>query len=143
MGLTPDQLTSFSGCPAIDALLIHQLADGQRILFGGDSLAYIDIVNTAGVPDSDIALPTQIAMEDSGYLFSGLDFDALDADLPAGLILDFLTVAKGDALVVSQLADGTNIDSTIGSVFHGSYLLYFFFFIVSYVGLVVKPLMLI
>ena len=115
---TPDQLTLFSGSPSVDALLVHNLADLQGGSLGLDSFADIDIVNTTGVPDADVALATHVAMDDSGYFFGSLALDARYADLPAGLILDFLAIAEGDALVVSQLADGADIDSTIGSVLH-------------------------
>jgi hypothetical protein len=116
--LAPDQLARFPGCPAIDALLIHQLADAQCILFGGDSLADIDIVDTAGVPDSDVALPTQVAMEDSGHFLSGLNFDTLNADLPTGLIFYDLAIPEGQTAVFSDIADGADIDLTIGDVLH-------------------------
>lgn len=116
--LAPDQLTIFSGSPSVDALLVHDSADLQGDSLGLDSLADIDIVDTAGVPDANVALATHVAMDDSGYFFGGLALDARYADLPAGLILDFLAIAEGDALVVSQLADGADIDSTIGSILH-------------------------
>lgn len=118
--LAPDQLTLFSGSPSVDALLIHNLADLQGGSLSLDSLADIDIVNTVGIPDTDVALATHVAMNDSGYFLGGLAFDARYADLPAGLVLDFLAIAEGDALVVSQLADGADIDSTIGSVLHNN-----------------------
>ena len=116
--LTPDQLTLFSGSPSVDALLVHNLADLQSGSLGLDSFADIDIVDTTGIPDADVALATHVAMDNSGYFFGGLALDARYADLPASLVLNFLAVAEGDALVVSQLADGADIDSSIGNVFH-------------------------
>ena len=116
--LAPDQLTLFSGSPSVDALLVHNLADLQGGVLGLDSFTNIDIVNTAGIPDADVALATHVAMDDSGHFLGGLALDARYADLPASLILNFLTIAEGDALVVSQLADGADIDSTIGSILH-------------------------
>jgi hypothetical protein len=59
-------------------------------------------------------------MEDSGHFFSGLNFDALNADLPAGLIFNNLTIPEGQTAVFSDIADGADIDSTISSVSHSS-----------------------
>jgi hypothetical protein len=61
-------------------------------------------------------------MEDSGYFLSGLDFDTLNADLPAGLIFYRSTIAEGNPLPVCQLANGLNIDTTL-SDFHLNFLL--------------------
>lgn len=116
--LAPDQLTLFSGAPSIDALLVHDSADRKGVSLGLDSLADIDIVDAIGVPDTDVAFATHVAMEDSGYFLGGSDFDAGYTNLPASFILDFLTIAEGDALIVSQFADSADIDSTIGSVLH-------------------------
>ena len=116
--LAPDKLAFFSGCPSVDALLVHNLADCESISLSLDSLTDIDIVDTIGVPHTDIAFAAHVAMEDSGYFLRGSDFNAGYTDLPASLILDFLTIAEGDALIVSQLANGADIDSSVGSVLH-------------------------
>lgn len=92
---TPNQLTLFSRLPSVDALLIHQFADCQRILFGLDSFADVDIVDAFAEPDADVALAAHIAVQDAGNFFSGLDFNASDADLPASLIFYDFAVAKG------------------------------------------------
>lgn len=119
--LAPDQLTLFSGVPSVDALLVHHSTDCQCILFGSDALADIHVVDTIGEPDADVAFATHGTMEDFADLFGGLALDARHADLPAGLVLNFLAIAEGDALVISQLADSADIDSTIGSVLHNSF----------------------
>ena len=118
--LAPDQLTLFSGSPSVDALLVHNLADFQSRFFGLDSLTDIDIVDTARVPDADVALATDAVVEEVADLFGGFAGDARYADLPASLVFHDLAVAEGEPLVVCDIADSADIDSTIGSVLHNN-----------------------
>ena len=120
---TPNQLTLFSRLPSVDALLIHNFADFQRILLGGDSLAYIDVVNAFAVPDADVASSTDSVVEDFADFFGSLYFDAHDADLPTSLVFHDFAVAECQTLVVLDVADGADIDSSIGGVLHNFYLL--------------------
>jgi hypothetical protein len=119
--LAPDQLALFSGAPSVDALLVHDFADFQSRFFGLDSLADIDIVDTARVPDADVTFATEAMVEEVADLFGGLAGDARYADLPASLVLYDFSIPKSQTLVVSQVADGADIDSTIGSVLHNSF----------------------
>jgi hypothetical protein len=98
--------------------LIHQLADLQSILLSGDSLADVDVVDAIAVPDTDVALATQVTVQNLADLFRSAAFDTLDADLPTGFVLNDFAVAKGQAFIVNQILNGANIDATIGSVLH-------------------------
>ena len=62
--LAPDQLTLFSRTPSVDALLVHNLANLQCVLLGLDSLADVDVVDTARVPDADVALAAEAMVEE-------------------------------------------------------------------------------
>ncbi|MEE1028920.1 MAG: hypothetical protein UH211_09610 [Agathobacter sp.] len=133
LSFAPDQLTRFSGCPAIDTLLIHQFANSQCILFSGDSLVNVDIVDTARVPDSNVALPAQVTMEDSGYFFSGFDFDAFNTYLPSGFIFYDFAIPESQTAIVCDIADGANINSFVSLVSHiYNPLLYYFIVVVLY-----------
>jgi len=116
-------LTVLSRSPSVDALLIHDFADLQSVLLGGDSLAYIDVVNAFAVPDADVASSADSMVEDFADLFGGLYFDTHDADLPASLVFHDFAVAESQTLVVLDVADGADIDSSIGDVLHNFYLL--------------------
>ena len=118
--LAPDQLTLFSRTPSVDALLVHNLANLQCVLLGLDSLADVDVVDTARVPDADVALATDAVVKEVADLFGGFAGDARYAYLPASLILYDFTIAEGQALVFCDIADGADIDSTIGSVLHNN-----------------------
>lgn len=118
--LAPDQLTLFSGTPSVDALLVHDLADYQSIFLGLDSLADVDIVDTARVPDADVALAADAVVEEVADLFGGFAGDARYADLPACLIFHDFTIAEGESLVIFDIADGADIDSSVGSVLHNN-----------------------
>ena len=116
--LTPDQLAFFPGMPSVNALLVHNFAGFQSRFFGLKSLADIDIVNTARIPDADIALAAEAMVEEVANLFGGLAGDARYADLPAGLVLYDFSISKCQALIVWDIANGANIDSAIGNVLH-------------------------
>jgi hypothetical protein len=115
---TPNQLTILSGSPSVNTLLIHNLADFQSILLGGDSLAYIDVVDAFAVPDADVASSADYMVEDFADLFGSLYFDAHDADLPASLVFHDFAVAESQTLVFFDIADGTDVDSSAGNVLH-------------------------
>ena len=119
--LAPDQLTLFSGTPSVDALLVHDFADFQSRFLGLDSLADVDIVDTARVPDADVTLAADAVVQEVAHFFGGLAGDARYADLPASLVFYDLAVAEGQALVFCDIADSADIDSTIGSVLHNSF----------------------
>jgi hypothetical protein len=127
--LAPYKLTSLAGSPSVDALLIHNLADLQCVLLGGDSLADIDVVDAFAVPDTNVAGSADAVVEDFADFFSGLYFDAHDANLPAGLVFYDFTIPQGQTHVVLDVADGADIDSTISGVLHNFYLLLFSFFV--------------
>jgi hypothetical protein len=61
--LTPNQLTLFTRPPAVNALLIHSLADYQRIFLQVNTLANIDVVDAFAQPDADVAVTTQAAVQ--------------------------------------------------------------------------------
>ena len=119
--LAPDQLTFFPGSPSVDALLVHNFAGFQSHFFGLKSLADIDIIDAAGVPDADITLAAETMVEEVANLFGGLAGDARYTDLPAGLVFYDFSVAEGQALVLCDIADGADVDSAVGSVFHNSF----------------------
>jgi hypothetical protein len=129
LSLAPDQLTVLSGSPSVDALLIHDFANFQSILLGGDSLAYVDVVDAFAVPDADVASSADSMVEDFADLFGSLYFDAHDADLPASLVFHDFAVAESQTFVVLDVADRADIDSSIGSILHNFYLLLFSFFL--------------
>lgn len=85
------------------------------------SLADIDIVDAAGVPDADITLAAEAMVEKVADLFGSLAGDARYADLPAGLVFYDFPIPKGQTLVLCDIADGADIDSMVGSVLHNSF----------------------
>ena len=119
--LTPYKLSSLAGSPPVNALLVHDLADFQGVLFGGDSLADVDVVGAFTEPDSDVAGSADSMMKNFADLFGGLDFDAGDADLPAGSVFYDFSIAEGQTLIVCDVADGANIDSVVGDILHNSF----------------------
>lgn len=119
--LAPYKLSSLAGSPSVNALLVHDLADFQGVLFGGDSLADVDIVGTFTEPDSNVAGSADPMMKNFADFFGGLDFDAGDAYLPAGSVFYDFAIAESQALIVCDVADGANIDSAVGGVLHNSF----------------------
>ena len=119
--LAPYQLASLAGPPSVNALLVHNLADFQRILLCGDPLADVDVVDALTEPNADVAFAAHFAVQNAGNFFSGFGFDAGDADLPAGSVFYNFTIAEGQAFVVLNVTDGANIDSSVGDVLHNSY----------------------
>jgi len=117
---TPYQLPLFPRCPAVNALLVHYPANRQGVLLGGDTLTNVHIVDPVAEPDANITGTTQAPMENNADLFRGLTFYAGDADLPTGFILYNFAVAKGQAFIIGQVADGANIDTAISDVLHNS-----------------------
>ena len=118
---TPDQLTLFPGRPAVNALLVHDFANRQSVLLGGYALTNVYIVDAVAKPDADVAFATHALMQDFADLFWSLALDAGDTDLPSGLILNDLAVAKSQTFIISQIADGADIDAMISSVLHNSF----------------------
>ena len=101
--------------------MVHDLADFQGVLLCGDSLADVDIVDAFAEPDADVAGSADSMVENFADLFGGLDFDAGDADLPAGSVVDNFAIAESQALIICDVADGANIDSAVGGVLHDSF----------------------
>jgi hypothetical protein len=118
LGFAPYQLTSLAGAPSVDTLLIHNLTDFQGVLLGGNALADIHIVNAIGEPDTHIAFAAHALVENFANFFWGSALSASNANLPTSLVFYDFTIAKGQALIVSQIADSADIDSTIGDVLH-------------------------
>ena len=102
-------------------MLIHNLADFQGVLLSGDSSTDIDIVDAAGIPDTDVAFAAAAMVEEIANLFGGLAGDARYADLPAGFVFYDFSISKGQTLVLCDIADGADIDSAVGSVLHNSF----------------------
>lgn len=119
--LAPYELASLAGSPSVNTLLVHDLADFQGILLCGDSLADVNIVDAFAEPDADVAGSADSMVENFADFFGGLDFDAGDADLPAGSVFYDFAIAEGQALVVCDVANGANIDSVVGDVLHNSF----------------------
>ena len=113
--VAPYQLTA---TPAIDALLVHQLTHSQCIVLGGDTLADVDVVDAFAQPDADVTLATKQAMDYCADLFWSGAGDALQADLPASAVFHDFTIPKGKTAFIGDIANGANIDATIGSVLH-------------------------
>ena len=116
--LAPYELASLAGPPSVNALLVHNLANLHGILFGGDPLADVDVVNSLTEPDAEVAFAAHLAVQDAGNFFGGFGFDAGDADLPASFVFYDFTIAESQAFIVLDVADGADIDSTISDVFH-------------------------
>ena len=55
----PDQLTLLPRTPAVNALLIHQLAHCYGVLLGGDAFTNVDVVDAFAQPNTDVTLATQ------------------------------------------------------------------------------------
>ena len=60
-------------------------------------------------------------MEEVADFFGSLAGDTRYADLPAGLVFYDFSIPKGQTLVLCDIADGADIDSTVGSVLHNSF----------------------
>ena len=119
--LAPYQLASFAGPPSVNALLVHNLANLHGILLSGDTLADVDVIDAFTEPDTDVAFAAHLAVQDAGNFFGGFGFDAGDADLPASFVLYNLTIAEGQALIILDVADSADINSTISDVLHNSF----------------------
>lgn len=117
----PYELASLARFPSVDALLVHNPADFQGVPLCSDPLADVDVVDAFAEPDADVAFATHFTVQDAGNFLSGLDFDAGDADLPASLVFYDLTIPKSQTFVILNIADGADIDSSVGSVLHNSY----------------------
>ena len=131
------------GSPSVDALLIHNLADFQGVLFSGDSSTDIDIVDAAGIPDADVAITTDTMMEEVADFFGSPAGDTRYADLPAGLVFYDFSIPKGQTLVLCDIADGADVDSAVGSVLHNSFSFHIkqFRLKISWAGLSTSPRM--
>ena len=114
-------MTFFPESPSVDALLIHNLADFQGVLFSGDSSTDIDIVDAAGIPDADVAITTEAMVEEVADFFGSLAGDTRYADLPSSLVFYDFSISEGQTLVLCDIADGADIDSAVGSVLHNSF----------------------
>ena len=93
--------------PAQNADLIVCLADFHRFSFSAYSERMVNVVNAVFQPHSAV----------TAHLPNGLDSflcgghcDAVVSHLPAGLVGDFLAELQGQAVVVSQLANGANVN---------------------------------
>ena len=115
---TPNQLTLFSGPPTINALLVHYLANCKGLFFCGNSFAYIDIVNAFAEPDAHISMAAQPMVQQRTDFFRCAAGDPGNTDLPAGLVFYDLTITQSQALVVLQIADGADVNATIGGILH-------------------------
>ena len=96
--------------PAIYADLIARLADFKRLLLGLNSLGLVDIVDAIREPDA--AISAEVLDRVNG-LACGLTFHAVGSDLPAGLVVDFLAIFKGHAVVFSELDDRANVNHVV------------------------------
>ena len=96
--------------PAIYADLIARLADFKRLLLGLNSLGFVDIVDAIREPDT--AVSAEVLDRVNG-LACGLTFNAIGGDLPAGLVIDFLAIFKGHAVVFSELTNRTNVNHVV------------------------------
>ena len=119
--LAPYELASLAGSPSVNALLVHNLANLHGVLLCGDPLANVDVVDALTEPNADVSFAAHFAMQDAGNFFGGFGFDAGDADLPAGSVFYNLTIAKGQAFIILDIADSADIDSSVGDVLHNSY----------------------
>ena len=116
--LTRNQLSLLTRPPAVNALLIHSLADYQRVFLQVNALANIDVVDAFTQPDADIVVATQAAMQQRADFFGGFAGNSSDADLPASFIFYNFAVAQSQALAFFDIPDGADIDSTVSGVFH-------------------------
>ena len=129
--------------PSVNALLVHDSAGFQSHFFGLKSLADIDIVDAARVPDADITLAAEAMVEEVADLFGSLAGNARYADLPAGLVFYDFSIPKGQTLVFCDIADGADIDSAVGDILHNSFSFHIkrFRLKISWAGLSTSPRM--
>jgi hypothetical protein len=107
-----------AGSPSINGLLIGCLANCQRIFLGGDPLANIDIINSIIEPDTNISVAAQTMMEKGADFFRSFASNSGDTDLPTGFIFYNFAVAESQTFAVLDVADGADIDSSIGGILH-------------------------
>lgn len=93
--------------PAIYADLITRLADFKRLLLGLNSLGLVDIVDAIREPDAAVSAEV---LDRIDSFAGGLTLHAIGGDLPAGLVIDFLAIFKGHAVVFSELDDRANVN---------------------------------
>lgn len=116
--LAVNQLSVLAGSPSVNGLLIGCLTNCQRIFLGGDPLANIDVINSIVKPDTHIAMAAQTVMQQLADFFGSATGDTSNSNLPAGLVLHDLTIAEGQTFAVLDVADGADIDSSVGGVLH-------------------------
>jgi hypothetical protein len=69
-------------------------------------------------PNADVSVAAQAAMQQRTDFLRCFAGDSRDANLPAGLIFYYFTIAQCQAAIFGDIADSANIDSTIGSILH-------------------------
>jgi hypothetical protein len=116
--LTVNQLSMLAGSPSINGLLIGCLANCQRIFLGGDPLADINIINSIIEPDTHISVAAQTMVKKGADFFRSFASNSGDTDLPSGFIFHNFTVAEGQTFAILDVADGADIDSSVGGILH-------------------------
>lgn len=96
--------------PAIYADLIARLADFKRLLLGLHSLGLINEPSIVAIPYT--AVSAEVLNRVDSFA-GGLTFNAVGSDLPAGLVVDFLAIFEGHAVVFSELANRTNVNHVV------------------------------
>ena len=96
--------------PAIYADLIARLANFKRLLLGLHPLGLVNIIDAVRKPHT--AVSAEVLNRVDSFA-GGLALNAVGSDLPAGLVVDFLTIFEGHAVVIGELTNRTNVNHVV------------------------------
>ena len=116
--------------PRENAYLIAGSSDFEGFALCAYAVALVDVVDAFAQPDADVALATQAAVQQRADFFGRLAGHTGDTDLPAGLVFYNFTIAQCEAFAFADVADGADVDATIGGILHikFSFRLLFYYF---------------
>ena len=96
--------------PAIYTDLIARLADFKRLLLGLHPLGLVNIIDAVGEPYTAVSAEILNGVDSFA---GGLTLNAVSSNLPTGLVIDFLAIFKGQAVIFSEFENRTNVNHVV------------------------------